>query len=307
MGHLFETENTLASIDICVPYWGDPRLMRETVESVFAQDCDQWFLTIVDDAYPDLTVSKWIAELNDPRVRYLRNEKNLGIVGNYRNCLANVERELVMFLGCDDVLLPNYVSTVLASHARFPEAAVIQPGINVIDETGSPISTLPDWVKKNLVMPSAPTARAMKGEPLAANLLHGDWLYWPSLTFKTDRIRGFNFNADLKITHDLAFVMDLIFAGEQLVIEPTVCFVYRRHSKSVSSASLFDGRRFLEERRYFAMARAQAHAMGWRKAERSARLHITSRANALWIACNAVVRGRFGSLPVLLGHVFNLG
>ena len=40
-------------LDIFVPFWGDPAMLRETVESVLAQSNDQWLLTVVDDAYPD--------------------------------------------------------------------------------------------------------------------------------------------------------------------------------------------------------------------------------------------------------------
>ena len=98
----------MTSLDILVPYWGDPRLMRETVESVLAQDCDRWFLTVLDDCYSDPAIGDWMKTLNHPRVKYLRNEKNLGIVGNYQKMLTMATRELVMWLGCDDVLLPNY-------------------------------------------------------------------------------------------------------------------------------------------------------------------------------------------------------
>lgn len=295
------------SIDIFVPFWGDPALLRETVESVLKQDSDEWFLTVLDDAYPDPTVAEWFAALKHPKIQYLRNEKNVGIVGNYRKCLASATRDLVVLLGCDDVLLPNYVSTVLKAHERFPEATIIQPGTTVINENGKEISTLPDWVKKKVVMPGALDAQLLQGEALAANLLHGNWLYWPSIAFRTNQLKGFDFNADLKITHDLAFVMDMIFAGKQLVLDPVVCFAYRRHSKSASTASLFDGRRFSDELKYFTIARAQARQAGWPKAERSAKWHITSRANALWIAGNALIRGRFGATKVLLGHAFNLG
>lgn len=295
----------MTSLDILVPYWGDPRLMRETVESVLAQDCDRWFLTVLDDAYADPSIGEWMRTLNHPRVKYLRNEKNLGIVGNYQKLLGMATGELVMWLGCDDVLLPNYVSTVLKAHERFPEAAVIHPGTKTIDENGRDVSSLTDWVKKRLVMPQGDQPRLLKGESLASNLLVGDWMYWPALAFRADRLHKVEFKPELKITHDLAFVLDLIFAGESLLIEPTVCFGYRRHSASASTNSLFDGRRFSEERRYFAMARRQAERAGWRKAERAARWHLTSRGNAVWILGQAVWRRKWSSVPVLVEHIFN--
>ena len=67
------------ALDILVPYWGDPDLMRETVESVFAQERDDWQLLVVDDAYPDPQVSEWLGALDDPRVTVVRHETNIGI------------------------------------------------------------------------------------------------------------------------------------------------------------------------------------------------------------------------------------
>lgn len=296
----------MALIDICVPYWGDPRLMRETVESVLAQDSDQWTLTVLDDAYSDTSIGEWMATLNHPRVRYLRNENNLGIVGNYQKMLTMVTQDLVMLLGCDDALLPNYVSTVLAAHQKHPTASIIHPGTKVIDENGREIRTLTDWAKTKLVMPKTEDFRLLEGESLAVSLLAGDWIYWPALTFKTEKIKAYQFKPELKLTHDLAIVMDMVFGGETLLTDATVCFAYRRHSKSASTASLIDGRRFAEERKYFDMAVKLADRAGWLRAKRAAQWHITSRANALWIAMNAFGKGKWAAVPALLGHVFNV-
>ena len=36
-------------IDLLLPFYGDPALMRQTVASVLAQECDDWRLVVVDD------------------------------------------------------------------------------------------------------------------------------------------------------------------------------------------------------------------------------------------------------------------
>ncbi len=92
--------------------------------------------------------------------------------------------------------------------------------------------------------------------------MHGDWLYWPSLAFRTDKIRQVDFRDGFPIIQDLALIMDMIYNGDQLLIEPTVCFQYRRHSNSASSTKLVDGSRFAGEREYFAVSAAQARGTG---------------------------------------------
>jgi hypothetical protein len=291
-------------LDIFVPYWGDPGFMRETVNSVLGQNNSNWLLTVVDDAYPSLEIKEFIEGIEDPRVKYIRKSENAGITENYRTCVAMATQEVMVILGCDDVLLPNYVDVILDAHKRFPQAAVIQPGVEVIDENSRVASTLTDTVKQHLVKPRGRTSRIVTGEAIARNLMHGDWLYWPSLAFRTDKIREVEFRDGFPIIQDLALVMDMIFRGSQLLIEPTLCFRYRRHSNSASSTKLIDGSRFAGEREYFAVAAAQAENLGWTGAARSARLRLTSRAHALYLLPRAAVNGNSPALKALARHAF---
>ena len=291
-------------LDIFIPYWGDPEYMKETVKSVLSQDCDDWLLTVVDDAYPSLEVQDFVTAIKDERVRYVRKAENAGITENYRTCVSMATEEMLVILGCDDVLLPNYVSTILDAHSRYPDAALIQPGVQVIDEEGRVIVTLVDSVKQKLIKPSGGGRQLMSGEAIASNLMHGDWLYWPSLAFRTDKIRKVQFRDGFPIIQDLALIMDMVYNGDQLLIEPTVCFQYRRHSNSASSTKLVDGSRFAGEREYFAVAAGQARELGWDKAARAAQLRLTSRAHAASLLPKAVIGKNTAAVKALVRHTF---
>lgn len=276
-------------LDIFIPYWGDPGYMKETVNSVLSQTSDNWLLTVVDDAYPNLEIQEFVTGLKDDRIKYIRKEHNGGITANYRTCVELATEDVMVILGCDDVLLPNYVETISAAHERFPNAAIIQPGVQVIDENSVVVKTIVDTIKQRVVRPHGNGPQLVSGESIAANLMHGDWLYWPSLAFRTDRMRAVDFRDGFPIIQDLALIMDMIYAGDQLLIEPTVCFSYRRHSNSASSSKLIDGSRFVGERDYFAVAAGQAGDIGWTKAERAAKLRLTSRAHALALVPKALL------------------
>lgn len=291
-------------LDIFIPYWGDPGYMKETVNSVLAQTSGDWLLTVVDDAYPDPEIQGFITGLKDDRVKYIRKEVNGGITENYRTCVSLAAEEVMVILGCDDVLLPNYVETILAAHRRFPGAAIIQPGVQVIDENSDVVKTFVDVVKQKVVRPHGNGPQLVSGEFIATNLMHGDWLYWPALAFRTDRMKAVDFRDGFPIIQDLALIMDMIYAGDQLLIEPTVCFSYRRHSESASSSKLIDGSRFVGERDYFEVAAAQARELGWNKAERAAKLRLTSRAHALALLPKAVLARDAKAAQTLSRHVF---
>ncbi|GAB3558867.1 hypothetical protein GCM10027405_05780 [Arthrobacter alkaliphilus] len=291
-------------LDILIPYWGDPGYMKETVNSVLAQHNGDWLLTVVDDAYPGTEISDFMAGIQDPRVKYIRKDQNAGITENYRTCVSLATQEVMVILGCDDVLLPNYVDVILSAHASFPDAALIQPGVEVIDEKGRVVATLVDVVKQRIIKPRGGGRQLMAGEPIAANLMHGDWLYWPSLAFRTDKIRKVDFRDGFPIIQDLALIMDMIYNGDQLLIDPEVCFQYRRHSNSASSTKLVDGSRFAGEREYFEVAAAQADELGWTKAARSARLRLTSRAHAAALLPKAAASRNKAAVKALVRHTF---
>lgn len=292
-------------LDIFVPYWGDPALMQDTVRSVLAQTSPDWLLTVVDDAYPDPTVGDWMATIDDPRVRYLRKEQNEGITANYRTCVELATQDRVVILGCDDLLMPRYVEVVGAAHAAHPEVEIIQPGVRVVDEHGAVTRTLADSLK-SLVSPRVKVPTVLRGERLAVSLLRADWLYWPSLALRRDVLERTPFHEDRPLIQDLALVIDVVAAGGALLVEPTLCFSYRRHDASASSAGVYDGARFRGERAYFRDAAAQMGALGWHSARGAALRHWTSRLHALSLLPGAVVSQR-SAVRGLLDHALRRG
>ncbi|WP_031464796.1 glycosyltransferase family 2 protein [Sciscionella sediminilitoris] len=295
------TSENQPEIDILLPFYGDVALMREAVHSVLAQDTGGWRLTVVDDGDAE-GVPEWFDSLADERVRYFRNPRNLGVTGNFQRCLELAEYERVTLLGTDDLLAPNYVRTVRAAAARHEGIGMIQPGVEVIDEHGEPATGLADAVKHRIYAPRVREELVLGGEPLAASLLRGNWLYFPSLSWRTEAITAIGFRSDLRTTQDLALELDLIERGERLLVLTEACFKYRRHGASVSSTMATDGDRFREERALFQETARRFGALGWRKAARAARVHSGSRLHALTQVPGAALGKDRAVLGTLLRH-----
>lgn len=291
--------------EIFVPFWGEPELLFKTVESVRAQSRGDWTMTILDDCYPSDSVAKFFATLDDPRISYVRNEVNLGITENYREAIRRASGEYITILGCDDLLHPNYLDVIARTIAAVPEADVIQPGVDVIDGTGDPVNPLVDRVKQRLLAPHGGTGIAvLKGEAMATSLIRGDWLYWPSLTFRTDTMRRIDFRDGLPIIQDLALLMDIAFDGGSLAYNPETAFSYRRHAGSASQKTIFDGRRFRDERTYYHEAAKIAERQGWRRTEVTARLRVMSRLHGLAELPAVIRHGSRPGIQSTLAHVF---
>jgi glycosyltransferase involved in cell wall biosynthesis len=288
------------SLELLVPYWGERGYLRQTVESVLAQTDPDWRLTILDDGYPDPWAGPYVESLEDPRVRYQRQE-NGGVVAAFARCVELAEADVVVIPGCDDLLLPGYVATVRAALRDHPEVDLVQPGVQVIDAAGRPAEGLADAVKQRLIRPRGDGPRVLGGERLATGLLHGDWLYWPSLAFRREVLARTPFRQQFPIVLDLALVLDLLLAGSRMLLLPDVCFAYRRHGSSASSVGLLDGDRFAGEREFFRLAARLTRAHGWPRAARAARLHVTSRLHAVSLLPTAV-RRRPAAVATLLRH-----
>ena len=81
------------TIDIALPFYGDVDFMKQTVASVLDQSDPDWRMIVVDDGFPDESLPGWFATLNDSRVIYSRNERNLGANGNFQKCLGLLSAE----------------------------------------------------------------------------------------------------------------------------------------------------------------------------------------------------------------------
>lgn len=291
--------------EIFVPFWGEPALLFETVESVRAQSVEDWSMTILDDCYPDDSVPAYFAALDDPRITYIRNETNLGITENYREAIRRVRSDYVTILGCDDLMHPNYLALIARTIAAVPQADVIQPGVDVIDGDGAPVRPLVDRVKQRLLAPRGGEGIAvLTGEAMATSLIRGDWLYWPSLTFKTETLRRIDFRDGLPIIQDLALLMDVAFEGGTLAFNPELAFSYRRHSGSASQKTLLDGRRFRDERSYFREARRLAEGQRWRRTASTARIRLMSRLHGVAELPSVIRHGSRSGIESTLAHIF---
>jgi glycosyltransferase involved in cell wall biosynthesis len=273
-------ENRLAvTIDIMMPFYGDPGLFRAAVESVLTQTNPDWRLVVIDDRYPDSASGEWVRSLGDPRIHYVLNETNLGVSGNFSKSVDLVRSEHFVLMGCDDILEPGYIARMHDAIARFPDASYFQPNVTVIGDRGDAVLPLADRVKA-WYRPTRAEAVELSGEDLAVSLLRGNWTYFPSICWRTETVRTYGFDSAFEVVLDLALQIDIVLGNGTMVLLPDHEFRYRRHEGSVSSWTARDGTRFDEERAFFLQTSRKLRTRGWNRAARVAATHYSSRLNA---------------------------
>ncbi len=288
-------------IDVLLPFYGDPALMRLTVRSVQSQSSPHFRLVVVDDGYPGPEVARWFADLEDPRVEYHRNPTNLGANLNYMRALELATAEQVVVMGADDLMLPGYLAAMEAAYSRFPDASVATCGVAVVDGEGRLVRPLVDRIKSRIA-PTVSAPTLLHGESLMTSLLVGNWTYFPSLCWRTEVVRELGFRPDFHVVQDLGLLMDVLMRGGSMALMPEVAFHYRRHAGSDSAVKTLGGSRFEEEKRYFRTVAAELRDRGWPNAARAARLHLTSRLHSAALLPAAGRTGDLGAVGRLLRH-----
>ena len=99
----------MKSVDVVIPCYNYAHYLNACVESVLSQRGVSVRILIIDDASPDNT-PEVAARLcaADPRVNYVRNEKNLGLIGTLnRGVLDWASADYTLAISADDFLLPD--------------------------------------------------------------------------------------------------------------------------------------------------------------------------------------------------------
>ena len=98
-------------VSIQIPTYNQQDYLSKAIESCLAQDYPHLEIVISDDCSTDDT-ALIVKGFNDPRIRYFRNEVNLGRVGNYRKALYEYcTGEWVVNLDGDDYYTdPGFIS-----------------------------------------------------------------------------------------------------------------------------------------------------------------------------------------------------
>jgi glycosyltransferase involved in cell wall biosynthesis len=102
------------SISICVPVYNGTEFLTECLESVRAQTYGDYEVLLVDDRSSDgsLALLEQYAD-GEQRAKIRCNEKNLGLVRNWNQCILRARGEWIKFLFQDDCMYPQCLERMM--------------------------------------------------------------------------------------------------------------------------------------------------------------------------------------------------
>lgn len=125
-------------VSICVPTYRRAAFLGGTLSSALAQTVMDFEIVVVDDCSPDDTAGV-VREFKDPRIRYVLNEKNLGVPENLNRAMSLARGEFLVLLEDHDLLEPNYLEETLGVMRRNPKVGFVATGCLTIDEKDHPL------------------------------------------------------------------------------------------------------------------------------------------------------------------------
>ena len=122
-------------VSVCIPAYNSAVYLKRTMESVLCQTYRNIELVVVDDCSKDNTLE--VAEaLKDPRIRIVKNEKNLGMTGNWNKCLAEAKGDYIKLICADDILYEDSIKKELGVLLAHPAVTLAMSDTALIDENG---------------------------------------------------------------------------------------------------------------------------------------------------------------------------
>jgi len=268
----------MPAISFAIPYYRNADYLMETIASVRAQSVDDWDLIVVDDAGPEPAHDR-VEGIGDPRISYVRNATNLGLAGNWNECVRLSRAPLVNVVHADDRLHPEYAARVLDAAAHHPEAAAVFTDVTIIGADGRRTRTIPDLAKH--LVPRPRRDHDLVGDRGLAGLLAGNYILCPTLCLRPSIVGTAPFDPRWRFVPDQAFTVGQLLAGRRLHGIRAPLLEYRRHGSSQTSALTMDSSRFEEELEFSREMAAAAAALGWKRSARAARWRVLTRAHLL--------------------------
>lgn len=212
-------------VSVCIPAYNNAEYIAETIQCILDQTLTDLELVICDDHSKDNTVEV-IKSFDDPRIRLIINEKNLGMSGNWNNCLKHCRGKYIKLICADDMLAPTALEKEVGVMEINPTA--------VMSESDTQFRNLEGVTKGSYKR--YPASGLVDGKKIAkAGILYKNFFGAPlNNTFRAsvlEKVSGFD--TDFTYILDYNFFVDVACLGDVYIIhEPLNYFRLRNDSNT---------------------------------------------------------------------------
>ena len=143
-------------VSICIPVYNAEKYIKETIESILNQTYKDFELIIIDNNSTDNTFNI-INSFEDERIKVFKNETNLGMVGNWNECLKKSSCQYIQFVCSDDILYKECIEEKVRALKSNDNIVMVVCNTDIINSDGKRIFTRRFTLRK----------KTIKGEKIA--------------------------------------------------------------------------------------------------------------------------------------------
>jgi glycosyltransferase involved in cell wall biosynthesis len=121
-------------VSVALPVYNGGRYLSQAITSILEQTCRDFELIISDNASTDATeeVCRGFAAV-DPRVRYVRQPRNIGASPNFNISYELASGEYFKWAAHDDFLEPEYLAECVRTLDANPDAVLCHSMVRIVD------------------------------------------------------------------------------------------------------------------------------------------------------------------------------
>lgn len=126
---------------VLVPCYNYAAYLSECLESILSQTYKDFEVIVLNDCSTDNT-EEVAKSFSDSRIRYIRNERNLGNIDNFNKGirLSSPQAKYLCLISADDKYSPRFLEKAVDKFKRYPEVGMVYPQIVFISEEGKELS-----------------------------------------------------------------------------------------------------------------------------------------------------------------------
>lgn len=125
----------MGTVSVCIPTFNRARYLEGAIRSMLAQTLADFELIVSDNSQND-DAQKVVRAIDSPRVRYIRNEVNVGMVENWNRCLRASSGDYILIFHDDDRALPQMLELEKRALDADPRVGFVHTAIEVVDADG---------------------------------------------------------------------------------------------------------------------------------------------------------------------------
>lgn len=204
-------------ISVIMPAYNAEKYIKEAINSVLRQTYDNFEFIIIDDGSLDNTV-KEIKKYIDPRIIFIQNEKNKGLIETLNNAIRIAKGKYIARMDADDIACSERLEKQFNYMENNPDISIL--GANLRYISGTYETHFPE-----------------KYEDIKIQMLESNKISHPTVMMRKAHIVNsqLRYNENYPSAEDYKLWIDAIQNGLKIENMPDILLFYRIHENQISS------------------------------------------------------------------------